>query len=56
MLQELVKLCVGTCLGRDLIPPEPQQMEDKRPFGWSVGWLVKCGVGRDEMGFLLGNG
>jgi len=32
-IEELVKLCVGTCLGRDLIPPEPQQVEDKRPDG-----------------------
>lgn len=29
--QELVKLCVGTCMGIDLIPPEPpQRVEDKR--------------------------
>eukprot|EP00913_Durusdinium_trenchii_P033607 g31460.t1 len=29
---ELVKLCVGTCMGIDLIPPEPpQRVEDKRP-------------------------
>ncbi|CAK8985245.1 unnamed protein product [Durusdinium trenchii] len=31
-MQELVKLCVGTCMGIDLIPPEPpQRVEDKRP-------------------------
>lgn len=31
-IEELVKLCVGTCMGIDLIPPEPpQRVEDKRP-------------------------
>lgn len=33
-IEDLVKLCVGTCLGMDLIPPEPsQRVEDKRPDG-----------------------
>ena len=42
-----MKLCVGTCMGRDLIPPEPQQVEDKRLF--AVGWLK----GGDDVIFLF---